>query len=46
MADKTFDIGFGTSIDTSNLKKGLSDALTKAENEVIKSVQKQTEAVL
>jgi hypothetical protein len=45
MADKTFDIGFGTSIDTSDLEKGLSDALTKAENEVIKSAQKQTEAI-
>jgi hypothetical protein len=45
MAEKTFDIGFGTSIDASNLQKGLSDALTKAEKEVIRSAQKQTEAI-
>jgi hypothetical protein len=45
MAEKDYKVNFGTSIDTTNLEKGLTAAITKAENEVIKAAQKQTEAV-
>ena len=45
MAENVFDIGIGTEIDLDKLQKELKDGLSKAESEVIRSVQRQTETV-